>query len=358
MHRILIWFLSLCFFNLSSSLFSDDLALRKRASWASPTPGELTKVLPVFLHAMGSTNEEIDAVMLDWNERKAAEDFNPLSDFMAALTQANQKIAKLVEFTRASPSAGGIQLTEFGWLDLEQANLPPLVIGTVRTWLGLQLVRERLYDEALPILTGLDVSLTIDPATLLFNRGVCHHSLLMKKESLLDLRKLVENEKDTPVRYFRTAQLMIADISPLEKDSLDEISRLMTDVSRRLDLGRANEDVAERQQAIIDKLTRLIEKLEEQQSEQSQEQQSQSQNQSKPQGEGQPLDQSQLEDTKGRGDAGKKALGQTPGWGQLPPAQREEALQRISRDLPTHHREVIEAYFRKLAQGSGLNAQD
>jgi hypothetical protein len=35
----------------------------------------------------------------------------------------------------------------------------------------------------------------------------------------------------------------------------------------------------------------------------------------------------------------------------LPPAKREEALQQISRDLPTHYREAIEAYFRKLATG-------
>ena len=69
---------------------------------------------------------------------------------------------------------------------------------------------------------------SIDPAATLFYRGACYHALLMKKEALADLRRLLENGDDCPVRFARTAQLMIADIKPLKEDSLDEISRIMT----------------------------------------------------------------------------------------------------------------------------------
>ena len=51
----------------------------------------------------------------------------------------------------------------------------------------------------------------------------------------------------------------------------------------------------------------------------------------------------------GTGDVDRKNIEDRDGWGKLPPAERTEALQQISRDLPTHYREAIEAYFRKLA---------
>ena len=51
----------------------------------------------------------------------------------------------------------------------------------------------------------------------------------------------------------------------------------------------------------------------------------------------------------GAGNVEKKDLGDDDVWGNLPPAERKEALQRISRDLPTHYRDAIEAYFRKRA---------
>jgi hypothetical protein len=46
----------------------------------------------------------------------------------------------------------------------------------------------------------------------------------------------------------------------------------------------------------------------------------------------------------------QKDVGETPDWGDLPPKQRKEALQQMGKDLPAHFRELIEEYFRKLAQ--------
>ena len=51
----------------------------------------------------------------------------------------------------------------------------------------------------------------------------------------------------------------------------------------------------------------------------------------------------------GQGDVDRRDLGNRSGWGNLPPAERQEALQKLGQDLPTHYREAIEAYFRKLA---------
>ena len=51
-----------------------------------------------------------------------------------------------------------------------------------------------------------------------------------------------------------------------------------------------------------------------------------------------------------------KRIGTESGWGDLPPRQRQEALQQIGKDLPAHYREVVEEYFRKLAREGGGGA--
>ncbi len=52
---------------------------------------------------------------------------------------------------------------------------------------------------------------------------------------------------------------------------------------------------------------------------------------------------------KGPGEVTQRKVGSQSGWGNLPPRQREEAMQQIGRQFPSHYRDVIEQYFRKLA---------
>ncbi|MEZ6091293.1 MAG: hypothetical protein R3C05_25410 [Pirellulaceae bacterium] len=101
---------------------------------------------------------------------------------------------------------------------------------------------------------------------------------------------------------------MLSDIEPLKEDSLDEIARLMSDVSRRLDLGRSDDPVVDREQQIIDKLDKMIEKMEEQQRQQQQQQQQQ-QAQSGGQGgsKSKPMEDSQISNEKGAGDVDRRS---------------------------------------------------
>lgn len=230
-------------------------------------------------------------------------------------------------------------------------SMPPEMRAALRTWLGRELARARLYDEALPVFAEVDPAASPDAASLLFYRGACYHALLKAKEALSDLRSLLQHEDEIPVRYARTAKMMVADIKPLKEDSLDEISRLMTDVTRRLDLGRADDSTQQREQEVIDKLTKLIDKIEKQQQQQQKQQQQQGGGQSggKAGGQGKPMDDSRIAGASGEGDVDRKSNDEKGGWGNLPPAERQESLQQISRDLPSHYREAIEAYFRKMA---------
>jgi hypothetical protein len=69
-------------------------------------------------------------------------------------------------------------------------------------------------------------------------------------------------------------------------------------------------------------------------------------------GTGKPMDDSRIADGKGPGDVTRRDIGDTEGWGNLPPHKREEALQQIGREFPAHYREAIEHYFKRLAAGN------
>jgi hypothetical protein len=52
---------------------------------------------------------------------------------------------------------------------------------------------------------------------------------------------------------------------------------------------------------------------------------------------------------RGAGETTQRDIGSESGWGDLPPKERQEALQQIGQDFPAHYRDVIEQYFRKIA---------
>jgi len=235
-------------------------------------------------------------------------------------------------------------------LNQQLAALPSPVQSNLRLWLGRRLARDRLYDEALGLLKGLSAQEVIDPAGLLFYRAICHYGLLQREPALEDLKALLSNPDALPERFARLGKMLQNDLAKVEPESLDEISRLMRDVARRLDLGRAGKRVQREEQEIIDKLKKLIDDLEQQQQQQQQQQQSQggSQAQGGPSNEG--MADSRATNDRGPGDVDPKDPGREGNWGNLPPQERQATLQALGRELPTHYGEAIEAYFRKLAK--------
>jgi len=328
-----------------------DDAFENDTSWKQPDADGVTQMLTASLTSLGVSKSAIDQAVEQMVLAIKTSDADLLDSVIDASRSHSPILEKLATLTTDDLQEAGRRIDPNHPAHINLKELPDELQATAGTWLGRELVRARLYDEGLPALVAVDATQSVDPAATLFFRGVCYHALLKKNEALVDLNRLLENEKDCPVRFTRTAQLMVADISPLKEDSLDEISRLMTDVTRRLDLGRADENVQDQEQKIIDKLSKLIDKIEQQQQQQQQQQsQSQSQSQGNSQGgQNAPMNDSQAAGGSGTGDAARKNIEERDGWGKLPPAERKEALQQISRDLPTHYREVIEAYFRKLA---------
>jgi len=235
------------------------------------------------------------------------------------------------------------------WLD------DPAVAGferdTARLWLGRLLARHDRYDDALPLLTGLDVEASVDPATLLFYRAACQHWLLDADAALDAIDRLLERADEIPVRYERVARLLRADLTGLDDESLDHVARRMRDITRRLGLGRAGDATRNVQDGVIASLDRMIKELEDQQ------QTGGGAGGGGGDGGGQggaatPMDESRLAGGRGPGEVRNRELGDGNGWGNLPPHAREEALQQIGREFPPHYREAIEQYFKRLATGA------
>ncbi|MHC4402840.1 MAG: hypothetical protein ACYTG0_24530 [Planctomycetota bacterium] len=305
--------------------------------------------------------EEVRSGVFDWLDARGADDATraaaaaawPADSRVSTAGELLTRLARTVAL--ADPNAqglvelcskprGGGKLPSQAWLG--EAETPPLVAHNLRLLYGRWLVQERLYDEALQQLEGLQPRDVVDPASLLFCQAVAHQRLLNKPAAEEAIGRLLAGADESPRRYVALARLMQTDVEGLQVDSLDHIARRMEDIERRLDLGRAGQKVRAVEDGVVESLDKLIKKLEEQQ-QQSSSASADSLQSSSPAQDSLPMG------GKGRGEVTKRNVGSESGWGDLPPKQREETLQEIGRRFPAHYRDVIEQYFRKLASEEG-----
>jgi hypothetical protein len=315
--------------------------LQKKASWSPPTAAEAKAQLDELLVQRDADETQKLKISVLWPEGAAELDPSEVLDRVAAsLAVLEPQAAAIYELTQQAPS-GKLPAPEL----LTDESVPVFIRGNLRLLIARWLAQYNMVDEALEQLRDLKPADVVDPASLLFYQALGHHRLLEKKECLAQVTLLLENESTIPRRYATIARLMEADIKPLKVDSLDEVARLMDDIRRRLDLGRAGKKVRDEEEAVIAKLEKMIEEMEQQQ--QQQQQQSSGQGAPKPSS---PMQDSAPSDVKGPGQVESKNIGKKDGWGNLPPKERQEVLQQIGRDLPAHFRETIEEYFKRLAQ--------
>ena len=309
--------------------------LERPPTWSIPSAADVQRRLTAWIDASAVPPAARAAAMAAWAH---AERPDLLDRVVSACAAVEPRCAALVQ----DPDA------DRAWL--AASDIHPFVHDAVRLWLGRECVRRDRFDEGLALLADLDLATAVDPAALLFHRAACQHWLLEADAAVESLDRLLERAGEIPVRYERVARLLRADIASLEEESLDHIARRMRDVTRRLDQGRAGLRTRTVQDGVIESLDKLIAKLEEQQ------QQCQAGGGggggAGRGGQGKPMDDSRLADGKGPGEVTRRDLGGTDGWGNLPPHQRDEALQQIGREFPAHYREAIEQYFKRLAAGA------
>jgi hypothetical protein len=325
-----------------------------QASWKAPAAAEVRTQVFKWLDERKPTPEIRASIEKLWPADDASsKDSAALLDRVGTTIAVVQPAAKeLVEF--CARHAGGIAVPEFAVLSDEK--LDPFVRNNLKLLFGRWLAQERYYDESLAQISKLETKDVVDPVSLLFYQSLGHHWFLDKKEGLATIGKLFERRDELPRRYATMAVLMEADLKALKDESLDHISRRMNDITRRLDFGHAGKKVQGVENGVIASLDKLIEELEKQ----AQQGQGQGSGGGDPGPGGQgpaqgiqsrnPAADSTPATGKGPGNIDRKRIGSASGWGDLPAKEREEALQQIGKDFPSHYRDIVESYFRKIAE--------
>jgi hypothetical protein len=326
-----------------------------QATWKVPTADEVRAQVFQWID-----QRKVAAEVRTQVEKQWPVDQQPTIDGAQLLDRVGKTIAlveadarTLVEF--CSQPADGIIVPQFAVLADEE--LDPFARNNLKLLFGRWLAQGRYYDESLAQINKLQPNDVVDPVSLLFYQSLGHHWFLDKKEGLRTIGKLFERRTELPRRYATMAVLMEADLKALKDESLDHISRRMNDITRRLDFGHAGKKVQGVEDGVIASLDKLIEELEKQ-----------AQNGDGDGGgeEGQPLpgspgspngiqSRNHAADStpaggKGPGNTDRRRIGSSSGWGDLPAKEREEALQQIGKDFPSHYRDIVESYFRRIAE--------
>jgi hypothetical protein len=324
-----------------SSFAADDLPAP--STWEFPTTEFIQGEFDAWVATQDLDEQALAAIAKAW--QGVDQESSP-----EALNGAIIRSVQVVLPSTAEPIAQALRgdLISVPDVDAMQLDsLPPVIRDNLKLLFGKSLALGQLYDESKAMLADVDVRRVADPAALFFYRAVGHYRLREKAEGIAALDKLLERENQLPDRYANLAKLMRIDIESLEPDSLDEIARIMDSVHVRLGHGHAGTRVRKEEQDVIDKLDKMIEQLEEQLRQMQAMAQAGSANGLQSSA---PAEDSMLPGGNAQGDVGRKDLGQKTDWGNLPPKEREESLQQLGKEFPSHYRDIIEEYFRKLAQ--------
>jgi hypothetical protein len=325
-----------------------------QATWKVPTAAEIRQQVVKWLdERKPDADIRAEAEKL-WpaDEASSADSSDMLDRVCRTIAVVEPAAKELVEF--CGKHAAGVAVPEFSILKSE--SLDPFARNNLRLLLGRWLGQERYYDESLVQIGKLQPKDVVDPVSLLFYQSVTYHWFLNKQQGLATIGTLFQRRDELPRRYATMAVLMQADLQALKDESLDHISRRMNDVTRRLDFGNAGKKVQGVENGVIASLDKLIEELEKQAGGGGGggggDQGDGGQNRGPAQGiqSSNPASDSTPATGKGPGNIDRKRIGNSNGWGDLPAKQREEALQQIGKDFPSHYRDIVESYFRKMAE--------
>ena len=233
---------------------------------------------------------------------------------------------------------------------LSDKSIPPSVRGNVALAVAGELHARRYYEEALAWLDGVSPTDVIAPHLLHYYRAVARHQLVRLEPARESAEQLLKLSDRAARRHIEAARLVLRDAKGVEPDSLNHVARTMNDIRRRFDLGRGDEPEKALQQQVLDALDKKIEDAEKQQ----QQQQQQAAAGNSPAAPSQAAEESRPMELKGPGETDRRELAAGDDWGSLSPHERERVTQQISRDFPAYYREVIEAYFRSLAQDADV----
>jgi tetratricopeptide (TPR) repeat protein len=178
-------------------------------------------------------------------------------------------------------------------------------------------------------------------------KGHCQARNLHVEPAMKSLEELRTLFPDVPEPVQFAARQLRLEIQRREQGTLEEVATLMTYAADRLKAADATQRVRDRQERIVALLDDLIKEAE--QREQSQSSTGGGLPKSAP---GQPARASRAPQGPGRVGDLHEVPAASPGeaWGRLPPAERERILQSLRERFPSRYRQLVEQYYRSLAE--------
>jgi len=244
---------------------------------------------------------------------------------------------------------------------LSDAKLDPFVRSNVAAAYAKALASKRAYEESLTASKSITPELLVDPASYFFHKAVAEHATMQRDAVVLSVSRLLDDVPDAPDRYRVVGTMMFLDVQQWSKDDKDlaNITRLMDNSGRRLDLARGGPQTQEIQKKIVFRLDEKIKQLENEAKKKQAGKGDQAGGKSgKQPGEGPPS--TPMEDSMGGTNAGpgqvdlKKMRNYEAVWAKLPELERKKITQDFVRSMPKKFEPMIEDYFRSLNRINGF----
>lgn len=299
-----------------------------------------------WLASTGADRETLQTVTQDWadTDALAALSGEELLDLLVnSFGQVDTATQRLVTDSYGPTAPAGVVFD-----GIREATI---FRNQIQQFRARWMVQHRFYDEALPLLAELVPETVVDPAGLLFYRALCQSKLLRRREAIDSLSLLLNNTLDVPDRFRVIAEMLQTELATRKDDGLNQVSQLMQDVERRLDLGRSGDDTQQQETAIISALDQLLEKMEEEQNKKK--------NSSSSSGEGgaESIPGQQGADrtvnkgpSSSTGDADRKELTEKGKWGMLNKQAEAKARELIRQKFPSNFLDQIGRYTKKIAE--------
>lgn len=187
---------------------------------------------------------------------------SPLLDKIAATLSLDADTAKMLksinDVTTNVPKEVPSAIKDKKNSNFYRANLAVLFAKAISS--------RRVYEEALDALKAVKPEDVADPSAYFFHKAVAEHALMKRDDASQSIVRLLDDVADAPERYKMVATLMFFDMQSWKRDEKDllQISKLMDNSGRRLDLSRPGPKTQDIQKKIVFRLDEVIKELENQ----------------------------------------------------------------------------------------------
>lgn len=326
------------------------------AQSAEPESGRVERLNRAFLSHLRNLGEEraiaVASIIEGWEKTyrgKLSGSFVP--DALAVLYPQYREALEAFDDDRM---ADVVRL-----LEPLRAHGDPFLVANADYFHARALVALGRYEQVEQTLASIDtreeeyVKHTPYASHLWFIKGFCEARNLRFDQATRSLQVVLSRFADAPEAVRVGVRQLLLEIERRERGTLGEVATVMDYIADRLEAIDAAGRIRDRQQQVIAMLDRLIAEQEQREQQQGGGGQGRGKGRQSPsRSPGQARRESDAPGGVGRVGDQHAAPPADPGemWGKLPPAERERILQSIRERFPSRYRQLVEQYYRALAE--------